>query len=149
MDKLHISNEMAQFDKKNRDFYDSLTDEERKKCSLFPFIRWNSSVVGNSDLQHFYLVATNERHNKHFFNLNKHPNLQWLVGTTVSPDLGVFRHNWIAPKKKEPSAGSIKKQLTELYPHLKDDEIEVMAMINTKKDIDEYLKLLGQETKKK
>ena len=36
----------------------------------------------------------------------------------------------------------------ELYPHMKDDEIELMAQINTKKDIDAYLKELGQESKK-
>ena len=52
-------------------------------------------------------------------------------------------------KKKEPGANSIKKQLAEIYPHLKDDEIELMAVINTKKDVDEYLKLAGQEVKKK
>jgi hypothetical protein len=31
---------------------------------------------------------------------------------------------------------------------MKDDEIELMSKINTKKDIEEYLKKLGQETKK-
>ena len=31
MDKLSINNEMTQFDRKNREFYDELTDEERKK----------------------------------------------------------------------------------------------------------------------
>ena len=70
------------------------------------------------------------------------------MATTVSPGMGTFRHNWIATKKKEPGAGSIKKQLAELYPHMKDDEIDLMAKINTKKDIDAYLKLLGQENKK-
>jgi hypothetical protein len=38
--------------------------------------------------------------------------------------------------------------LAELFPHLKNDEIELMAKINTKKDIDAYLKQLGQEAKK-
>jgi len=31
---------------------------------------------------------------------------------------------------------------------MKDDELELMAKINTKKDIDEYIKQLGQEVKK-
>jgi hypothetical protein len=63
----------------------------------------------------------------------------------VSPGLGTQRHAWIAPKKKEPGTGTIKKQLAELYPHLKDDEIAVMAEINTKKDIEAYVKALGRE----
>ena len=145
MDKLSINNEMAVFDRKDRTFYDDLTADERKKFSNFLMIRYGSSVQGGRDLQEFYLIATNERLNKHFFSINRHPKLQWLCATTVSPGMGTQRHAWIAPKKKEPGAGSIKKQLSELFPHLKDDEIEVLAEINTKKDIDAYVKALGRE----
>lgn len=148
MDKLSINNEMAQFDRKNREFYDDLTDEEKKKFSNFLMIRYGSSVSGGQDLQHFYLVATNERLNKHFFTINRHPKLQWLCATTVSPDMGTFRHNWIAPKKKEAGGTGIKKQLMELFPNMKSDEIDLMAEINTKKDLDAYLKQLGQESKR-
>ena len=148
MDKLSINNEMAQFDKKNRDFYDSLTDDERKKFSNFLMNRYGSTVQGSRDLQEFYLISCNERLNKHFFAINKHPKLQWLCATAVSPGLGTHRHQWIAPKKKEAGASGIRKQIAELFPHLKDDEVELMAKINTKKDIDAYLKELGQEVKK-
>ena len=147
-DKLSINNEMSVFDRKDRTFYDSLTPEERKKFSNFLMIRYGSSVQGSRDLQEFYLIATNERLNKHFFNINRHPKLQWLCATTVSPGMGTQRHQWIAPKKKEPGTSSFKKQLAELYPHLRDDEIALMAEINTKKDIDAYLKASGQEAKK-
>ena len=148
MDKLSISNEMAQFDQKNRNFYSNLTDEEKKKFSNYLMIRFGSSVQGSRDLQEFYLISTNERLNKHFFNVNRHPKLQWLCATTVSPGMGTVRHNWIAPKKKEPGSNSIKKQLAELYPNMKSDEIDVMAVINTKKELDAHLKQLGQEIKK-
>ena len=148
MDKLSINNEMAQFDRKNRDFYDSLTADEKKRFSNFLMIRYGSSVQGSRDLQEFYLISTNERLNKHFFAINKHPKLQWLSATTVSPDMGPQRHQWIAPKKKEPGAGSIKKQLAEFYPHLRNDELELMAQINTKQDIDAYIKASGQDVKK-
>ena len=148
MDKLSIQNEMIQFDRKNRQFYDELTVDERKKFSNYLMIRWGSSVQGNRDLQHFYLVATNERFNKHFFTINRHPRLQWLCATTVSPGIGTHRHQWIAPKKRESGASGIRKQIAELYPSLKDDEIDLMCKLNTKKDIEEYLRALGQETKK-
>ena len=148
MDKLSIQNEMFVFDRKDREFYDGLTDEEKKKFSNFLMIRYGSSVTGNRNLQEFYLIATNERLNKHFFSINRHPKLQWLCATTVSPDMGTMRHNWIAPKKKEVGSTSIKKQLLEMYPNMKDDEIELMSTINTKKDIDAYLKQSGQDVKK-
>lgn len=147
-DKLSINNEMAQFDRKNRDFYDSLTDEEKKKFSNFLMIRYGSSVQGNTMDQAVYLLSTNENLNKNFFAINRHPKLQWLCATAVSPGWGTKRHNWIAPKKKEGSTTAIKKQLAEMYPNMKQDELEVMSVINTKKDIDAYLKLSGQEVKK-
>jgi len=144
-DKLNIANEMRQLDRKNRNFYRDLTDEERKKFSNYLMIRWASCVEGSKDLQEFYLISTNERLNKHFFNINKHPELQWLCATSVSPDMGTPRHNWISPKKKEAGASTIKKQLAEMYPHMKDDELTVMASITTKKEIDDYLKASGKE----
>ena len=148
MDKLSIQNEMMCFDRKDRDFYSSLTDEERKKFSNFLMIRWGSSIQGSAELQHYYLQSSNHYVNKHFFAINRHPKLQWLCATAVSPGLGTQRHQWIAPKKKEAGASGIRKQIAELFPHLKDDEIELMSKINTKKDIDAYLKQLGQEVKK-
>jgi hypothetical protein len=139
---------MMCFDRKDRDFYSSLTDEERKKFSNFLMIRWGSSIQGSAELQHYYLQSSNHYVNKHFFAINRHPKLQWLCATAVSPGLGTQRHQWIAPKKKEAGASGIRKQIAELFPHLKDDEVELMSKINTKKDIDAYLKQLGQETKK-
>ena len=144
-DKLNIANEMRMFDHKVRSFYDDLTDEEKKKFSNYLMIRWGSSVQGSRELQEFYVISTNQRLNKHFFNINKHPKLQWLLATTVSPDMGAQRHQWIAPKKKEAGAGSLKKQLAELFPHYKEDEIDVLAAVTTKKDLDNYIKLHGRE----
>ena len=71
--------------------------------------------------------------------------MQWLLATTVSPDMGAHRHQWIAPKKKEPGAGSLKKQLAELFPTYKDDEIELLASMTTKKELDAYIKQHGRE----
>jgi len=145
MDKLSIHNEMSEFDRKNRSFYSELTDEEKKKFSNYLMIRWGSAVQGSRELQEFYLISTNERFNKNFFAINRHPQLQWLCATAVSPGMGAHRHQWIASKKKEPGAGGIRKQLAELYPNMKADEIELMAVINNKRDIDDYVKLMGRE----
>lgn len=146
-DKLSIGNEMKQFDLKKRDFYDSLTPEERKKFSTFLMLRWGSAVEGSRELQEFYVIATNERLNKHFFDLSKHPKLQWLLATTVSPDMGAMRHNWIAPKKKEAGLSAKRKALMEIYPTYKDDEIDVMCEIVSQKEIDAYNKAAGKDKK--
>lgn len=139
MDRLNIHNEMACFDRKERGFYDSLTDEERKKFSNYLMIRWGSAVTGSRELQEFYVIATNERLNRNFFAVNQHPKLQWLMATSVSPDLGTQRHQWIAPKKKPSGdAGSVRKRLQDLYPSMKLDDIECMAVLNTTADLDQH-----------
>lgn len=146
-DKLSIANEMRQFDRKVRSFYDDLTPEEKKKFSNYLMIRWGSAVDGSRELQEFYVIATNERLNKHFFTVNKHPKLQWLMATSVSPDLGSLRHPWIAPKKKEAGASAKRKALTAMYPHYKDDEIDVMMQIVSDKEIKQHLKDSGEDSK--
>lgn len=148
-DKLNIGNEMRQFDRKNRQFYNELTEEECKKFSPYLMIRWGSAVEGSRDLQEFYVISTNERLNKHFFAVNTtaHKKLQWLLATTVSPDMGTPRHIWIAPKKKEAGASAKRKSLQEIYPAYKDDEIDVMMQLVSQKEIDAYFKSAGQERK--
>jgi hypothetical protein len=143
-DKLSIGNEMRQLDLKNRSFYDELTDEEKKKFSTYLMVRWGSSVQGSRELQEYYVQSTNHYLNKHFFALSRHPKLQWLAATAVSPGMGSHRHNWIAPKKKESGSNTIKKQLSELFPNLKQDEIELLAAITDKKELDQYIKAHGE-----
>jgi len=146
-DKLNIANEMRMFDRKVRTFYDELTAEEKKKFSNYLMIRWGSAVEGSRELQEFYVIATNERLNKHFFNVSKHPRLQWLMATTVSPGMGTPRHPWIAPRKKEAGLSAKRKALMAMYPTYKDDEIDVMAQITTQKEIDAYNRAAGNDNK--
>ena len=146
-DKLNIANEMRMFDRKVRNFYDELTAEEKKKFSNYLMIRWGSAVEGSRELQEFYVIATNERLNKHFFNVGRHPKLQWLMATSVSPGMGTPRHPWIAPKKKEAGLSAKRKALMTMYPTYKDDEIDVMAQITTQKEIDAYNRAAGNDKK--
>ena len=146
-DKLHISNEMRQLDVKNRDFYDELDSDERKKFSTFLMLRWGSAIEGSQELQEYYVQSTNHYLNKNFFDIAKHPKLQWLCATAASPGMGVMKHNWIAPKKKEAGLSAKRKALMAMYPDYKDDEIDVMCEITTQKEIDEYNRSAGNEKK--
>ena len=143
MDKLSINNEMAQLDTKNRKFYDELNEEERKKFSTYLMLRYAASVEGGPDIQEWYLRVTNERINANFFDLGKHPKLQWLLCTTVSPDMGRQRHYWQASKKKEGSNSKALKFLTKLYPHLRTDELELLAELNDTKELKALAKTMG------
>jgi hypothetical protein len=135
---------MSALDRKDRNFYDSLTEEEKKKFSPFLMIRYGATVSGNPDLQSYYLMSCNERLNKHFFDVNtaKHKKLQWLMATTVSPGMGNQFHQWIKLGKK-PSDNKSVKFLRELYPHLKEEDLKLMADINDASDLKAYAKGLG------
>jgi len=150
VDKLNIGYEMEQFDAKNRDFFDDLTEEERKKFSPFLMIRWGSVVSGDYDTQAYYLLSVNERLNKHFFDISttQHKKLQWLLATTVSPGIGKFRHQWLAGPKRVTGNSKAEKFFAEIYPHAKSDEIKLMAQLNDKKDIKELARAHGWDDKR-
>jgi hypothetical protein len=146
-DKLHIANEMRELDRKNRDFYDELTDEERKKFSTFLMLRWGSAVQGDSMFQQYYVQSMNEQVNKYFFDLNKHPKLQWLLLTCVSPGMGDHRHEWIGFKGKTAKSKRV-KLFADLYPEKKMDELELLDKVTTDEELKDQLRNLGWEDKK-
>lgn len=149
-DKLGIANEMRQFDLKNRDFYDSLDEQEVKKFSPFMMIRWGATVRGSADLQAYYLMSVNENLNKNFFDISstEHKKLQWLMATTVSPGMGAQRHDWLAAKKRDSANSKTEKFLRSIFPHRKDDEIQLLAQLNSRDELKTMARDLGWDDKK-
>jgi hypothetical protein len=129
---LDIATEMRALDSKDRDFLDNLSDDDKKKFSTYLMIRWGSSVSGITDLQAYYLQATNLRLNKNFFAISKkdHDKLNWLAATTISPNMGNHRHDWIKMKKKEGDSNKVQKFLEKLYPTAKTRDLELLAEMN-------------------
>jgi hypothetical protein len=141
-EKLSIHNEMRCLDRKQRDFYDSLTTEDLKKFSTYLMLKWGANIDADPDLAEYYLRAANERVNIDFFSLGRHKKLQWLLCTTVSPGLGTYKHYWIKPKSKNAKLKG--HQLMEQeFPLYNADEIELLCRINDSKDIVEHAKSLG------
>lgn len=144
IDKLSIANEMASLDNKDRGFYDSLTDEEKKKFSTFLMIRYGASVTGSAELQAYYLQATNQRLNKDFFSVNKkHDKLNWLAVTTISPGMGKQNHQWLAAPKKATGNNKVEKFLAAQFPSLKVSDIALMASINSLADVKAMAEQMG------
>ena len=145
-DPLYIGNEMAAYDRKDRAYYDKFSDEQRKQFSTYLMLKYGANVGGSADMQAYYLMATNERVNKHFFDINRHPKLQWLACTSVSPQMGNQFHYWLKGKKKEGDNKS-QKFLAKLYPAMKQDEINLLAQLNDKRDIADLARSLGYDDK--
>ena len=146
MDKLNIKNEMSALDRKDRGYYDTMSDEEKKKFSPYLMVRWASCVSGDSMLQSYYLISANERLNKNFFDISasQHKKFLWLLSTSVSPGMGSQYHHWISPKKREKSNKAI-KLLRELKPELSDDDLETLLAISTDDEIKDLARQYGWE----
>ena len=146
MSKLDIATEMRAFDTKDRAFYDDLTPDERKKFSTFLMLKWGCNVEGSAELQEWYLRAHNDRVNINFFDLGRHPKLQWLLCTTVSPGLGSKRHYWLKTNKADDR--KTYKFIESQFPTLKSDEIELMLELNTIDQLKEMARDLGWDDKR-
>lgn len=144
--KLSIENEMRMLDRKQRDFYDSLSEEELKKFSPYLMLKWGANINADPDLEEYYLRATNERVNIDFFALGRHKKLQWLLCSTISPGLGVQRHYWLKPKSRESKVKGTQLMAQE-YPLLNLDELELLCTINSEKDLVEFARSLGWDDK--
>ena len=147
VDKLSIKNEMAMVDRKVRNFYDDLTPEERKKFSPYIMLKYTANVQGNVDLAEYYLRRCNDTYNKDFFNIGRHPKLQWLCATTVSPGMGNNFHYWLKMPKKGATSTKERKFLQQMYPSAKEDELDLLVQLNSKDDLKDYAKELGWSDK--
>ncbi len=145
--KLSLDRLFAAMDLKRRDFLESLDDDERKEFSAFLSLRYISCVEGSADLQSWYLMAANEYINKHFTVISRHPKLQWLLFSSVSPGMGRQRHFWLKGSATS-SNNRARRFLEELYPHMSDRELDLMVDINTKEDLVEMAKKLGWDDRR-
>ena len=136
-EKLNINNEMREFNRKNRGFWDELNEDERKKFSTYLIMRWGSAIQSapamTEELQKYCVLAMNENVNPYMFNLSKHPKLQWLLLSTVSPGSAVYssersfpKHEWIAFKGQR-KASKRTRLLQDMYPDQKLDECELLS----------------------
>jgi hypothetical protein len=147
--KLEINRVLAAIDAKDRNFYDTLTDEELKGFSPFLAIRYASSVDHSMpEVCEYVLEAANRRANPHFFDFKDHPKLQWLLLTTTSMGLGPMRHSWIKPLGgKKSSNDRLRNFLAEQFPSANSAELDILLATNSQEDILEYAASLGYQEK--
>jgi hypothetical protein len=140
--KLPIKDVLAAIDMGAKSVWDELSDDERKSVGFWLLNRYASSVKGNREKQELAVFKTNEFYNKNWNELGmKHPKLQWQLICQAGNTGKIEFHPWIGFKKKNSDNGKGIKLLKEIYPNMKEDEIELLANISTKKE----LKQLAEE----
>lgn len=145
---LDIKRELAAVDLRNYDFYDNLTDEEKKSFSPFVLMRYTSNVDGNREMHEWFIDRTNELVNKDHWVLSKnHKGLLWKLCAGVGIGQKTFHPYLKAGTKAKPE--KIEKLLANLYPAMKLEDIKLAASMMTKQDKDELFDKMGFDKKQR
>lgn len=146
--KLDIKRELNAVDRKQYDFYDNLTDEEKKAFSPYILMRYTSNVQGDRDIQEWFVEMTNELVNKNHWDLSKnHRGLLWKLFAATGAGVSCY-HPYLAAGKKEKS-NKFEKLLAELNPSMKLSDIKVWAKMLTKEDKEELFTKMGFDKKQR
>ena len=136
--KLPLKDVLAAIDLNAKDVWDELSDEERKQVSFYLLNRYVSSVKSTREKAELAVFKTNEYYNKGFFVLQKHKKLLWQL-LCMSGNTGKIQyHEWIGYKHKKTS-NKDQKELEKIYPNMKEDELQLMLCLMTKKEFKELL----------
>jgi hypothetical protein len=146
--KLDIKRELNALDSKNYNFYDNLSDEEKKAFSPYVLMRYASNVQGDRDIQEWFLEMTNECVNKHHWTLSKnHKPLLWKLFAATGAGVNCY-HPYLAAGKKE-KANKIEKLLAELYPAYKLSDVKLLASMMSPEDKEELFDKMGFDKKQR
>ena len=146
-DKLPLKDVLGACDLGAHTLWDELTDEQRKSIGFWLLNRYMSNVKGDREKQELAVFKTNEYYNKNYMEVSKHPKLQWQLLCQSGNTGKIEFHQWIGHKKKGQSNSNSIKFLQQLFPNMKQDEIELLAGISTKKELKELAEEHGIEVK--
>ena len=135
---------MAALDKRDKGYYNRLTSEQKKAFSSWMMMRYASSVEGK-DAAH-YIYMTNELVNRDYSEVSKHPELQWLLLSACGVGKVQF-HPYLKPPNAKKKKDKVSNFVAEIFPHIKNDEIELLLSINSKSELKELAKAHGYNDK--
>jgi hypothetical protein len=145
---LDIKRELEAVDLRNYNFYDNLSDQEKKDFSPYVLMRYVSNVQGETDIQEWFLETTNELVNKDHWVLSKnHKALLWKLFAGCGAGVKTY-HPYLKAGTKE-KAIKIEKLLSDIYPAAKLADIKLLAKMMTKKDKEELFDKMGFDKKQR
>ena len=142
--QIPLAEVMKAIDKKDREWYNSLSSEKKKAFSAWMMMRYASSVQGSSALDYIWMV--NELVNHKFTDVSKHPELQWLLLTAAGSGK-VQNHPYIKPPNSRKKKSKRAEFVNTVYPHLKTDEIELFLKLNNDEDLKQLALAHGYDDK--
>ena len=142
---LDLKKTLRAADLRDKNFYDQMSEEDQKLYSPFMLMKYMASVKGEQWMQEHYVEMINEVVNEHLWTVSKHKKLAWILTAMCGVEQGQF-HPWLGSKKKTGNNDK-QKMLTTLYENMKQDDIELLAEINDKKELKELARDFGNDDK--
>lgn len=139
--KLELKEILALIDTCSFDEWDQMTDEQRKSVNFWTLNRYCSAINGDFQQQALALFKTNEYYNKNWNDIRKHEGLLWRLLCATGNGEDIKFHKYLGIKRKQDSKNKSVKLLQEIHPNMKQDEVELLAGLYTKKE----LKQLAEE----
>lgn len=140
-DKIPLNDVLNAIDRRDYNWYSNLPDEQKKKWSSWLFLRYASSVKGSGAED--ALLNTNEFVNKHYVDLYKHEELMWKLMCLTGTGKKQY-HEWIKAPNSKKKTDKVSEFVSELYPHLKSDEVELFQILNSVSDIEQLAQDAGK-----
>lgn len=126
---------LPNLDRHNLDYYAGLDEDQKKGFAGIVAMRWMSCAPGT--YADWYLIATNERANMHFYEMHKHPELQWKLLASNGHG-GSVRHQWIGNAKK-PSNAALSDFIMRYWPEANTMEVETVLRQFTKESFADFV----------
>jgi hypothetical protein len=113
-------------DRGDKEFFNSLTPEEKKDFSPLILMRWMSFLGDQSNKKEWAILAVNDLVNIGFWQLSKnHKELQHLLLCVGS--LGTKQyHQWVPVKTRKGENSAINEFFREIYPDSNDMELSIL-----------------------
>lgn len=136
---LDIKDEMLYSDYKVFDWLEQQPEDLAKTFSPLVAMKWQSVVQNCSpEVAAYYITATNTVVNRYFWELSKHPELQWRLMCSVGL-AEEHRHGWVPMANKRKSVSKLDQVFLKLHPQFNDEEL---VLFRSKFTVDSLKELL-------
>ena len=122
--KLDLSVILQAIDRKDLDFYNRLSEEDKKGYTPLILMRYMSSLTEQNQNKAYAIIATNDLVNIGFWDLSKHVELQHKLLCLAGLGGKQYRP-WISASKSK-KVSKIDEVFQTVYPNYNQDEINII-----------------------
>lgn len=144
--KLDIFETLGAIERKDYDFLDRKTEEERKGFAPPVVLRWASALKGGGIDADFKLLIVNEQANLHFHDIWQHPELQYKLLAATGMHTG-RRFDWIPMAGRGQSASEVHLFLSKYWPEANEDELNLILKQHTRESYHAFVNGCGLDQK--